>query len=266
MKRLVSAAVLAAGCHALLFSLNHSGLTVFTPGHLSTTSVTVTLNPLRPPAAAPPADLPPADALPRPVATEKQVAKTLRQPEKPPTEPDPQPAETKKAIQQPKKVKPVAAKEPQPVDEATSERSLTATAPAPPPPEASAAPVSSSSAPGPGSGEMTSAPPSTTAPAGSSSMAADPGLREAQPEYSKNPPLEYPRRARTRGYQGTVVLEVLVDRHGKVNDIRILSSSGHTILDSSAMNSVRSWSFEPGRKGPERVEMWVRVPVRFKLE
>lgn len=97
-------------------------------------------------------------------------------------------------------------------------------------------------------------------------MAAAPGLVEAQPEYSKNPPLEYPRRARDRGYQGTVVLEVLVDRQGKVKDIRILSSTGHTILDSSAMNSVRNWSFEPGRKGQERVEMWVRVPVRFKLE
>ncbi len=97
-------------------------------------------------------------------------------------------------------------------------------------------------------------------------MVAAPGLVEAQPEYSKNPPLEYPRRARTRGYQGTVVLEVLVDRQGKVNDIRILSSSGHTILDSSALNSVKNWSFEPGRKGQEHIEMWVRVPVRFKLE
>ncbi|MFZ0612965.1 MAG: energy transducer TonB [Desulfobacterales bacterium] len=113
---------------------------------------------------------------------------------------------------------------------------------------------------------MRSAPSSTAAPAGSSPLPAAPDLREAQPEYRKNPPLEYPQRARTRGYQGTVVLEVLVDRHGKVSDIRVLSSSGHAILDSSAMNSVRNWSFEPGRKGQERVEMWVRVPVRFRLE
>ena len=91
-------------------------------------------------------------------------------------------------------------------------------------------------------------------------------LKEAQPEYSKNPPISYPSRARKKGYEGTVLLEVLVNRNGTVDDLRILASSGYAILDSSAVESVKTWSFKPAKKGKNTVDMWVQVPVRFKLE
>jgi protein TonB len=91
-------------------------------------------------------------------------------------------------------------------------------------------------------------------------------LREARPMYLKNPRPHYPRLARRRAYQGTVVLEVLVDQYGNVSDLRVWKSSGYQILDSSAMNAVRSWLFEPGMRGNEKVAMWVRIPVRFQLE
>ena len=41
-------------------------------------------------------------------------------------------------------------------------------------------------------------------------------VHEATPLYRQNPVPEYPLIARKRGYQGTVVLEVLVTREGKV--------------------------------------------------
>jgi protein TonB len=91
-------------------------------------------------------------------------------------------------------------------------------------------------------------------------------LEAALPEYSKNPPISYPKRARRKGYEGTVLLEVLVNRNGKVDDLRILASSGYAILDSSAVTSVKTWSFEPAKKGKDTIDMWVKVPVRFKLE
>jgi TonB family protein len=40
----------------------------------------------------------------------------------------------------------------------------------------------------------------------------------------------------------------------------------YAILDRSAVNSVKTWSFTPARRGKDTVDMWVRVPVRFKLE
>jgi len=89
---------------------------------------------------------------------------------------------------------------------------------------------------------------------------------QATPAYRKNPPPEYPRTAKRRGYQGTVLLEVLVNRDGKVEDLRVLKSSGYDILDRSALNSVKNWLFEPGSIGDQNVDMWVRVPVRFELK
>lgn len=93
-----------------------------------------------------------------------------------------------------------------------------------------------------------------------------PVVIEAVPLYKVNPLPEYPRMARKRGYQGTVVLEVLVDQNGRVGDLRLFTSSGYSILDRKAMASVKRWLFEPGMKGDKKVDMWVRVPVRFELK
>lgn len=94
-----------------------------------------------------------------------------------------------------------------------------------------------------------------------------PGIafREARPVYKLNPPPEYPLSARRRGYQGTVTLEVLVDRHGRVKDQRVSESSGYDVLDRAAVSSVRSWEFEPGIRGDQKIDMWVKIPVRFQL-
>ncbi len=91
-------------------------------------------------------------------------------------------------------------------------------------------------------------------------------VREAIPLYKKNPPPVYPRKARRRGVEGVVLLEVFVDVSGWVADLRVLSSSGHRVLDKAALKSVKKWCFIAARRGDEPVEMWVRVPVRFELK
>jgi protein TonB len=91
-------------------------------------------------------------------------------------------------------------------------------------------------------------------------------LKEAVPAYRKNPPPSYPRTARRRGYEGTVLLEVLVGREGEVKDLRLFESSGHDVLDHAAMKAVMQWAFDPGMRGDEPVEMRVKVPVRFDLK
>ena len=90
-------------------------------------------------------------------------------------------------------------------------------------------------------------------------------VREAMPLYRLNPPPEYPVLAKKRGYQGTVVLEVLVDLNGRVSDLLVFKSSGYSALDRKASESVKKWLFEPGMRGNRRVKMWVRVPIRFQL-
>ena len=91
-------------------------------------------------------------------------------------------------------------------------------------------------------------------------------IHEAIPIYRSNPSPKYPRIARMRGYQGNVLLDVLVNKNGKVNDLKIFKSSGHPLLDNAATSTVKHWLFEPGMIGDEKVDMWVRVPIRFELK
>jgi periplasmic protein TonB len=90
-------------------------------------------------------------------------------------------------------------------------------------------------------------------------------IHEAKPAYRSNPSPKYPRIARIRGYQGNVLLDVLVNADGKVEEVKIFKSSGYPVLDSAAKSTVNRWLFEPGRIGKRKVDMWVRVPIRFEL-
>jgi protein TonB len=90
-------------------------------------------------------------------------------------------------------------------------------------------------------------------------------VKKASPLYSHNPPPSYPQSARVRRLEGTVELNVLVDTKGRVRDLNLRRSSGYTVLDRAAMDSVKEWRFEPGRTSCCSMEMWVVVPMVFKL-
>ena len=91
------------------------------------------------------------------------------------------------------------------------------------------------------------------------------GAADAAPRYADNARPDYPRLARLRGYEGTVVLRVEVLTDGKVGRIEIGRSAGYDVLDRAALAAVRTWRFEPGRKEGRGVVMFVDVPVRFVL-
>jgi periplasmic protein TonB len=91
-------------------------------------------------------------------------------------------------------------------------------------------------------------------------------LSEAVPLYRDNPPPAYPVLARKRGYEGTVILEVLVNKNGRVTDLKIYHSSGYAVLDEAALATVKDWQFQPGSRGETAIDMWVRVPIRFNLK
>jgi protein TonB len=88
---------------------------------------------------------------------------------------------------------------------------------------------------------------------------------KAAPDYGINPAPEYPVLAKHRGYEGLVFLEVLVDRKGKVAELRLARSSGYPVLDQAALQAVKKWLFKPAKRGTEPVEDWVKVPIRFQL-
>ena len=92
-----------------------------------------------------------------------------------------------------------------------------------------------------------------------------PAITQASALYLHNPKPKYPALAKRRNWQGTVLLAVIVTTEGRAKSVRIHSSSGYTILDKSALHTVRLWGFRPGTKAGKAVEMEVLVPVHFLL-
>lgn len=87
----------------------------------------------------------------------------------------------------------------------------------------------------------------------------------AAPRYRENPPPEYPAAARRRGFEGLVILSVTVGTDGRARDVVLKSSSGHEILDRSALRAVRGWRFDPATRLGIPFVMTVDVPIRFEL-
>jgi TonB family protein len=88
----------------------------------------------------------------------------------------------------------------------------------------------------------------------------------AIPRYAVNPKPPYPDEAREKGYEGNVLLRVEVLPNGRVGHIEVKRTSGHEILDQSALLTVRQWRFIPARKGGEAIPFWVNIPIKFYLQ
>jgi periplasmic protein TonB len=89
---------------------------------------------------------------------------------------------------------------------------------------------------------------------------------DARPLYQLNPKPSYPQIARRRGWQGVVLLMVLVSMDGVAEQVSIHESSGYTILDDAALKVVQHWKFLPGIQDGVVTAMEVVVPVHFVLE
>ncbi|MFZ5807620.1 MAG: energy transducer TonB [Verrucomicrobiota bacterium] len=91
-------------------------------------------------------------------------------------------------------------------------------------------------------------------------------LKNAHPNHSHNPAPPYPEYARQRGWEGIVKIRVHIDEQGRVQDARVVKSSGYDILDRSALKTVRHWLFHPARIGSTPIASTAIVPIRFELD
>jgi protein TonB len=81
-----------------------------------------------------------------------------------------------------------------------------------------------------------------------------------------NPLPDYPESARRWGYQGRVFLAVHVSADGRPLSVDVASSSGHSILDRSALEAVRRWRFRPAVGQAGNGVALVNVPIAFRLK
>jgi len=78
--------------------------------------------------------------------------------------------------------------------------------------------------------------------------------------------IEYPRHAIDLGWEGRVVLSILVSEAGRPLQVKVSASSGHSYLDRSAVRQVmESFRFSPAMNGLEPAAGWVEQSINFSL-
>lgn len=99
-------------------------------------------------------------------------------------------------------------------------------------------------------------------------IAAEPQIElpSSDADYLQNPKPAYPAQSRRMGEQGKVVVRVLIGVDGLAHKAEIRKSSGFERLDESALNTVKSWRYLPGKRAGVVEAMWFSVPINYVLE
>jgi len=76
----------------------------------------------------------------------------------------------------------------------------------------------------------------------------------------------YPEIAQEAGIEGTVVVQVFIDKKGRVQDTIILKGIPNTGLDEAALKAIRKTRFRPAKQRERAVGVWISIPVNFRLK
>ncbi len=77
---------------------------------------------------------------------------------------------------------------------------------------------------------------------------------------------DYPKASRQNGEEGDVVLEIRVNAHGRVDEVRIVASSGFARLDEAAVRAAHAARFTPAQAHGRAVASTARLTLTFKLK
>ncbi|MBN1466011.1 TonB family protein [candidate division KSB1 bacterium] len=77
--------------------------------------------------------------------------------------------------------------------------------------------------------------------------------------------LEYPLSAQLDKIEGEVVVGVFVDTEGKAEQLQVLESSGHAVLDTAAYHFASTLTFDPAIIDEKPVSSWTKLILRYKL-
>jgi TonB family protein len=84
------------------------------------------------------------------------------------------------------------------------------------------------------------------------------------PKAVHSPDPEYPESARELRFQGVVVLSCIVTKEGEASDLEIVRPAGLG-LDEKAVETVRTWRFNPAMKNGDPVAVKISIEVAFHL-
>ena len=94
------------------------------------------------------------------------------------------------------------------------------------------------------------------------SYPAKDGVKPPKAVYTPEP--DFSEEARHARYQGIVMMHIVIDTSGNVNDIRIDRALGKG-LDENAVNAVKKWKFSPATRDGQPVSVSMGLEVSFNL-
>jgi protein TonB len=92
---------------------------------------------------------------------------------------------------------------------------------------------------------------------------AAPAIAPTEVAAVQTPPPDYPVELACGGVGGQSVLKVVVGPQGTPTDVALLTSSGNSQLDESAIRRVREWKFKAATRNGQPVPTTIQVPVSF---
>lgn len=180
----------------------------------------------------------------------------------PPPEPDVPPVDENSVKPPPKKVEPKPTPKPVPKPKPRPE-------PRPEPPKPAPKPTPAPQ-PAPKPSPQPAKPSSTASSAPTGQSNANANSNKVTPAMSGmqslgNPPPQYPPLALRRRIEGTVGLKILVTPQGRAGQVQVTKSSGSSLLDDAAVNTVKGWKFKPARRGDTPIAGWALQSIAFHL-
>ncbi|SEF69632.1 energy transducer TonB [Nitrosomonas ureae] len=79
-------------------------------------------------------------------------------------------------------------------------------------------------------------------------------------------PPTYPAISRRMGEEGKLVLRVELDESGRIDEAKILNSSGYERLDTAALTAVKNWHCNPSLRNGQPVRAVALQPFNFVLQ
>jgi protein TonB len=76
---------------------------------------------------------------------------------------------------------------------------------------------------------------------------------------------DYPELARAAGAEGTVMVEVTIDKNGRVIEARVISSDTIKSLEEAAKKAAMDWLFNPAKQRDIPVKARIVIPFEFDL-
>lgn len=76
---------------------------------------------------------------------------------------------------------------------------------------------------------------------------------------------EYPKEARLRGFEDSVLVRYIIDKKGRVREVTILRHAHSPLFDKSTVKAIRGWRFHPLLESGSAVEVIHELTVNYVL-